>query len=301
MFQGWRVGLQIRLAGFDSLGACLQQREKLMKYGLLDCESFNLGDEIQALAAAQYLPRIDLFLNRNELHDYDGEQCVVIGNGWYDKGLPPSDNLLFLPISMHFDQGYDIPEELQEWSEIHGPIGCRGQHTLQRCEEYGYFSGCLTTTFPEYTGHRSGVVLCEVHPEHRDRLERLLPPDYTITTHEQWEERDPIKRLAMAQELLTTYKRAELVLTSRLHCALPCHAMGTPCVLLNHNDIERTNRGSDLSTRTLGLERFLLELDIDELASAKTMRPWHYQLPPVDDIPNELRERCIDFIDGFSE
>jgi len=272
-----------------------------MKYGLLDCESFNLGDEIQALAAAQYLPRIDCFLNRNELHNYNGEPCVVIGNGWYDKGLPPSDSVLFLPISMHFDQNYDMPDELAEWATKNGPIGCRGHHTLERCQDFGYFSGCLTTTFPEYIGHRSGVVLCEIHPKHLARIKHLLPPDYTRTSHEEWECRDPIHRLVRAASLLETYRRAELVLTSRLHCALPCYAMGTPCVLLNYNDVERTNRGSDLPTRTLGLERFLLELDIDELAKARNIRPWHYQLPPVDDIPNELRERCIDFIDGFSK
>ena len=36
------------------------------------------------------------------------------------------------------------------------------------------------------------------------------------------------------------YRRAELVITSRLHCALPCIAFGTPVILLTHKkDLER--------------------------------------------------------------
>lgn len=38
-------------------------------------------------------------------------------------------------------------------------------------------------------------------------------------------------RVSRAQELLTMYSAARLVITSRLHCALPCLALGTPVVL----------------------------------------------------------------------
>jgi hypothetical protein len=39
-------------------------------------------------------------------------------------------------------------------------------------------------------------------------------------------------RLSYARELLRRYGSAKLVITSRLHCALPCLALGTPVVLL---------------------------------------------------------------------
>jgi hypothetical protein len=39
-------------------------------------------------------------------------------------------------------------------------------------------------------------------------------------------------RLSKAQELLARYSSAKLVITSRLHCALPCLALGTPVLLL---------------------------------------------------------------------
>ena len=38
-----------------------------------------------------------------------------------------------------------------------------------------------------------------------------------------------------AEALLRRYATAELVITSRLHCALPCRAMGTPVIFVHPN------------------------------------------------------------------
>ena len=59
-----------------------------MKYKLLAVsvdtgEHVNIGDYIQALAAAQFLPEVDGFVQRERLKEYDGEACKVIMNGWY--------------------------------------------------------------------------------------------------------------------------------------------------------------------------------------------------------------------------
>jgi len=40
-------------------------------------------------------------------------------------------------------------------------------------------------------------------------------------------------RFALADQLLRRYQDAKLVVTSRLHCALPCLAMGTPVVYVD--------------------------------------------------------------------
>ena len=45
-----------------------------------------------------------------------------------------------------------------------------------------------------------------------------------IPTHEQ--------RFEIARNILRKYARARLVITSRIHCALPCLALGTPVVLV---------------------------------------------------------------------
>ena len=43
-------------------------------------------------------------------------------------------------------------------------------------------------------------------------------------------------KFAMAEDLLHKYARAKLVITSRIHCALPCLAMGTPVIFINGFD-----------------------------------------------------------------
>ena len=60
-----------------------------MKYGLMVVstgvdEKINIGDYIQALAAKQFLPSTDVFLEREtDLKKYDGEEIKMIMNGWY--------------------------------------------------------------------------------------------------------------------------------------------------------------------------------------------------------------------------
>ncbi|RYF99012.1 MAG: hypothetical protein EOO02_17785 [Chitinophagaceae bacterium] len=44
------------------------------------------------------------------------------------------------------------------------------------------------------------------------------------------------EKFEMAEELLKKYARAKLVITSRIHCALPCLAMGTPVIFVNGFD-----------------------------------------------------------------
>ena len=44
------------------------------------------------------------------------------------------------------------------------------------------------------------------------------------------------EKFVMAEEILKKYARAKLVITSRIHCALPCLAMGTPVIYINGFD-----------------------------------------------------------------
>src|SRR5690606_28318532 len=41
------------------------------------------------------------------------------------------------------------------------------------------------------------------------------------------------EKFLLAEELLRKYSTAKLVITSRIHCALPCLALGTPVIYLN--------------------------------------------------------------------
>ena len=54
----------------------------------------NLGDFIQSLAAKQFLPHVDEYINREELSEYNGKPVKMIMNGWYmmrPENWPPSE------------------------------------------------------------------------------------------------------------------------------------------------------------------------------------------------------------------
>jgi hypothetical protein len=77
----------------------------LSTFGLLSYENTgNLGDEIQSLASRQFLPRVDYYVQREQLnrfHTPGQSPTRLIMNGWYchkPENWPPSPDLLPLKI-----------------------------------------------------------------------------------------------------------------------------------------------------------------------------------------------------------
>jgi len=62
----------------------------LLKYehSLLSVRPQNLGDEIQSLAALQFLPRVDTQFNRDTLSKAEADEPhLLIMNGWFSLRL----------------------------------------------------------------------------------------------------------------------------------------------------------------------------------------------------------------------
>ena len=254
-----------------------------MKFGALSYGlSRNVGDEVQTLAALQYLPQVDHWLDRDLLERYrELGKVFLICNGWFKfrprEGWPPPENLKPLLISFYaYQSGHLIREDLVEFYQSVRPIGCRSMDTLREFERAGvsaYFSGCLTLTLKNRFSERSDdVYIVDVD---ENMLSRLVPSSVRhkaiYVTHQlerpyqgligfrvarmlfrlmkEVEGKDPKRRvlsklrehyfeawhkakLQRARDLLALYSRAKLVVTGKLHCAMPCLALGTPVVLL---------------------------------------------------------------------
>lgn len=225
-----------------------------MKYGLLYWkETDNIGDDIQAYAAMQFLPRVDYHIDRekmNAVEDPNHEPIAVIMNGWllYNTfNWPPANDILPLLVSMHFvDQnGGDYLEGIGgEYLRNYGPVGCRDMYTLDLLKSKGidgYFSGCMTLTLPKQpVRSNANQYVCVVDvPTDVERFVRnqakaeglsLVKTNHAVSKEiakKTWEE-----RIAAVEDLLGTYQNARCVVTSRLHCALPCLAMGVPVLLI---------------------------------------------------------------------
>ena len=122
-------------------------------------EKYNVGDYVQSLAARQFLPQVDQYMNREKLGEYRGEKIKLIMNGWFTHNIHhwvPSDEIDPLFVSFHLNSTaapFMLTDKGIAYLKKHEPIGCRDKFTVQILEEKGikaYFTGCLTLTLDNY-------------------------------------------------------------------------------------------------------------------------------------------------------
>jgi hypothetical protein len=254
-----------------------------MLYGLLTYkegkEKYNVGDYVQSLAARQFLPKTDQFMNREALSDYKEEDIKLIMNGWFTHNIHhwvPADNIHPLFVSFHMNNtaaSFMLSDKGIAYLKKHAPIGCRDKFTVQILKEKGidaYFTGCLTLTLDNYKVDDSErnddiyivdpfynfpttekVFLTYKHfirsvlngkifqlGKIKKQLKKVVDEDLLnsakyVTQILPIGKQTDEEKFAYAEECLKKYAKAKLVITSRIHCALPCLAMGTPVIFLN--------------------------------------------------------------------
>jgi glycosyltransferase involved in cell wall biosynthesis len=261
-----------------------------MRFGCLRYWTQNIGDEIQTLAALNYLPPDVVYVDRDDsARSTTEDECFVICNGWWMHGrnhkfqFPLAPNIRPLFVSVHLADPFrqQLTPEMFGYLRQHSPIGCRDVRSLNVLQQAGipaYYSGCLTATFglfeqdPTDRGcekigrgtfatagfpgfspfplgaspifsqpHRGpGVCLVDVPAWAAALIPRAILERALWLTHHQVRAPAPgydtdasrQQRQAHARRLLEHYRRAALVVTGRLHCALPALALGTPVVFV---------------------------------------------------------------------
>lgn len=248
-----------------------------------DYSSVNIGDYIQTLAALNiYRQSINSVSKKNytfpeflegvinnNIPDYNFVR--IRRDNFYD--IPADDNIITLmngwwmwPCNINEDIHFDIPEnvspiftsfhiyndKLLEPGKLdtfrkHAPIGCRDLATLKKLKNHDidcYFSGCLTTSI-NFLEHEPEDVVYLV-----DYKRSGMHENEKIVSHHQMRIRfDPELGLRTALKVLQLYSHAKHVYTSRLHCYLPCMAMGVPVTF-------GTGDNKDPDVWGTGLERF---------------------------------------------
>lgn len=231
-----------------------------MKYGLLyNKYALNLGDDIQTYAQSRFLPRIDYLIDREAIDSFvpsKKEYVATILNAWYQHDLIHFDISPYIYpkfISMYFLEFYFyqhllgnhnlcyFDESVIEKFKQFAPIGVRDMHTKGLFDELdipNYFSGCLTLTLERFEGIEKEDFIYAVGLNEKElarlkkmtkREVRVFKQDYeeSVFQDETWEVRK--KRV---EEILKEYQRAHMVITTKLHCTLPCIALETPVLLL---------------------------------------------------------------------
>ncbi|MFN8339049.1 MAG: polysaccharide pyruvyl transferase family protein [Saprospiraceae bacterium] len=266
-----------------------------MKYGLLiydyNYPTYNIGDYIQSLAVKQFLPEDVIYVNREELKDYNGDDVKIILNGWFLHNIdqwPPSAKINPLFISFHLNilaKSLLESKENINYFRKYNPIGCRDKFTQELLADAGiqtYLSNCVTLTLGKSYKRNEGheILFVDVFPKmyrrkvlilellkqirvgslknillkfktlifkykkasYRDELLKSLFDESILKLkieieHDCFDENNHDRRFQKADNFLKRYSTAKVVFTSKIHCALPCLAIGTPVIFIKGQDL----------------------------------------------------------------
>jgi hypothetical protein len=197
--------------------------------------TYNLGDAIQTYALTRLLPQPIACMYRHKMHQIKRDEMVV-ANGYLCDEPYQNEKTLFAGIYV----GGSHDSYLKWIKKSPFKVGARDPFTVKYLKDRGITSemvGCATTTLPRYVGARSGILSID------DGRNCPVTQDCsTVNWCSQWQ---------MAIGSLEMMKRAALVVTKRLHVALPCLAMGTPVYI-----------DSSVESEVLAPKRFSLLLEM---------------------------------------
>ncbi|MCM1232507.1 MAG: polysaccharide pyruvyl transferase family protein [Ruminococcus flavefaciens] len=224
-----------------------------MKYGLLKHtrNDFNLGDYYIQYGVRQIYEEMGIssddiiVIDQYSLTDYDGEYVVVPMAGFFDaftiiRWLPLSPKIIPVFIGFHcVDE-----KSLRFFSENkrYEPIGCRDEETVIRLRRNGvqaYISGCTSLCIKkrEKMASQTKVFVVEADEEVYKYFPADIKKDMVEIVHKRkdFQHMDPKEaekvEMKIAEEVFVRYKNeARLVITSKMHCALPCIALGIPVI-----------------------------------------------------------------------
>ena len=218
---------------------------------------FNIGDNVQSHAIRNLYKIMDIDekdiveVNKYELTTYDGDYLVVpIANFTMindDYGVLPTSPKI-IPVFISFNLfSENFSSEIEANLKNNQPIGCRDEFTMNNMRKYNiraYLSGCVTATLPkrDKDPQKPKGFFVDVPKEVIPFIPNDIKENAEFTSHLVPIKKVPVddieaKRLDdLAIARFDRYRNeATCVVTSRLHCAVPCMAMGIPVILVANN------------------------------------------------------------------
>ena len=259
--------------------------------------SCNLGDEMQGFGGLQFVPFIDRFIDRERVVETSGNEPVTIFfNAWWGRdemSWPPGPNVDPVLVALHAHKNV-FPKfwgKHIDYFKSREPIGCRDTGTLNLMRQYGveaYFSACMTLTIrnPNLNKPRTDNIYI-VDVKEGNILPSSIAKKGKRLTHS-LKNADLRKfnslRFARSYENLLKYSTAKVVVTSRIHVALPCVAMGTPVIFINSAKLPGGGGSSNTeSDRVGGLLQFFHTINLYDMSTTEareTLKSFNWDNPP---------------------
>ena len=249
----------------------------------------NLGDEIQILAGVQWLPVVDVLVDRDDLGFTKNRSIklhsftTVFLNAWYgtpSMTWPPHQNIDPVMVAIHVEpKVYHkfASKDSVGYLRKHTPVGARDSSTeafLQKLGIQSFLSYCLTLTIQKTTFE--GSTPCKFLLVDLDqKVHALLPlnvKERSCSLTHKWQDwsgklsSNSARRQIRAMGILLQYSKADFVITSRLHAALPALSSGAVPLLVKSESMPGGGGQSDHFQRFAGLSSVL------EMATAATLR-----------------------------
>ena len=201
----------------------------------------------------QYLPLVSSWVDHTRFKTHKATppytSTLAFGNAWWGRTygsftLPPSSSLRLLLVAVHINQWNLVkPKAASDFLKKAAPIGARDTRTLSKLKDMGvstYFSGCLTLTWnPNIRNQsptpRTQVVVVDTSSG-KQGVSTLVPEAYLNNSLEYSNHLGSVTRpsfhwpFQFAYGSLLTIAQARVVVTSRIHVALPAVGLGTPVI-----------------------------------------------------------------------
>lgn len=240
----------------------------------------NSGDEMQGFSGLQFYPFIDYLVERDAIGSFKtnhpGEKVVMFTNGWFNAPntiFPPSEDIDPLLFSMYIGPVVrrKIKAATHNYIDRHAPMGARDTGTLQYLRNNShtaYFSACATLLMqplPPITTPRTKIVVVEMP---KKIVEMIVPRSMwkdivyyvqDIVTSKGARER--LYRFQYSYALRRFFASARVVITARIHTALPSVGMGIPVIFPELDDRQYPGGAGG---RTLGLTDFFHMVKISD-------------------------------------
>lgn len=198
----------------------------------------NIGDWVQIFAIDNLyhymgIDKKDIVRIRiSELNTYQGEKVILPINYPFYGLYNLSDDII--PVYLGISIIDSVVAKGLKFKEFE-PIGCRDIHTyneLSKCGIDSYYGGCLTITFPKRKSNSNAgkIFIVDVSDNIYSKIPNEISENAERITHII---EDGLGGESVAKGIYKRYEEeAKLVITSRIHCAQPCLAMGIPTIFI---------------------------------------------------------------------
>ena len=271
----------------------------------------NIGESIQAVAISHIYKELSVpdedvvFIDQCEIKNYSGDPVILplrlpISSSTVDEYFPLPEQIhpIFMSLHLH-DDIFAGREDLVNYFKNYQPIGCRDEYTCNYFRKYNiesYIMGCYTLCLPKRErdfGRKVFVVdgskeLIDAIPEEirKDGVFVSHATKFTVypITHEEDE-----RLVDLAKQYLYMYEKdARLIITSRIHAAAPCTALGIPVILATDN----------ADFRYAWIDKFIPIYQVEDYSSID----WHPKAPNIELVRNLLfRFFEIAIYNGYSD